>query len=171
VPILTGQNNPAIGGNSQNFTYKDVGVILEVTPHINSTGDVELKVHAESSTVVAGAVVFGSAVFDTRNFQTDLTAKNGQTLVLGGIHQRQISDTLHKTPILGDIPIVGWAFKKKDKSTHDVELMVFLHPRVVHDAKSADRLLEEINQKMPKMRKWDQDSAPKPAPQKQPSTD
>ena len=166
VPILTGQNNPAIGGNSQNFTYKDVGVILEVTPHINSTGDVELKVHAESSTVVAGEVVFGSAVFDTRNFQTDLTAKNGQTLVLGGIHQRQVSDTLRKTPILGSIPGLGWVFKKKDKTTQDVELMVFLHPRVVHDQKGAARLIDEINEKMPKMKKWDQDSAPKKAPAK-----
>ena len=166
VPILTGQNNPAIGGNSQNFTYKDVGVILEVTPHINSNGDVELKVHAESSTVVAGDVVFGSSVFDTRNFQTDLTAKNGETLVLGGIHQRQISDTLRKTPILGSIPGLGWAFKKKDKTTQDVELMVFLHPRVVHDQKGAAQLMEEINQKMPKMKKWDEDSASKMAPGK-----
>jgi general secretion pathway protein D len=165
VPILTGQNNPAIGGNSQNFTYKDVGVILEVTPHINSTGDVELKVHAESSTVVAGEVVFGSAVFDTRNFQTDLTAKNGQTLVLGGIHQRQISDTLRKTPVLGSIPGLGWLFKKKDKTTQDVELMVFLHPRVVHDQKTAAELLDDINQRMPKMKKWQDDSAPKKAPQ------
>ena len=98
VPILTAQNNPALGGTSQNFIYKDVGVILEVTPHINSTGDVELKVHAESSTVVPGETILGGAVFDTRNFQTDLTAKNGQTLVLGGIIQRQISDTLRKTP-------------------------------------------------------------------------
>jgi type II secretion system protein D len=171
VPILTGQNNPAIGGNSQNFTYKDVGVILEVTPHINSTGDVELKVHAESSTVVAGEVVFGSAVFDTRNFQTDLTAKNGQTLVLGGIHQRQISDTLHKTPILGDIPGIGWLFKKKDKTTQDVELMVFLHPRVVHDVKNAEQLLDEINRKMPKMKKFEDDSIPKPEPQKDPAMD
>jgi general secretion pathway protein D len=171
VPILTGQNNPAIGGNSQNFTYKDVGVILEVTPHINSTGDVELKVHAESSTVVAGEVIFGSAVFDTRNFQTDLTAKNGQTLVLGGIHQRQVSDTLRKTPILGSIPGIGWAFKKKDKTTQDVELMVFLHPRVVHDQKTAAQLLNEINEKMPKMRKWDQDSAPKKVPGKPESSE
>ena len=113
VPILTGQNNPPTGGNSQNFTYKDVGVILEVTPHINSAGDVELKVHAESSTVVPGDVIFGSSVFDTRNFQTDLTAKNGQTLVLGGIHQRQISDTLRKTPILGASPASAGCLRKK----------------------------------------------------------
>ena len=161
VPILVAQNNPALGGTSQNFTYKDVGVILEVTPHINSSGDVELKVHAESSTVVPGETVLGGAVFNTRNFQTDLTAKNGQTLVLGGILQRQISDTTRKTPYFGSIPGLGWLFKKKDKTTLDVELMVFLRPRVVHNQREAAKLIDEINERAPKMKKWEQDSMPK----------
>lgn len=160
VPILNAQNNPALGGTSQTFSYKDVGVILEVTPHINSTGDVDLRIHAESSTVVPGQIVLGGAVFDTRNFQTDLTAKNGQTLVLGGIIQRQISDTLRKTPILGSIPGLGWAFKKRDKTTQEVELMVFLRPRVVRSEKDAARLINEINKKAPKMQKWEEDSMP-----------
>ena len=94
VPILTASQNAGSIGLSQNFEYKDVGVILEVTPHINNTGDVELKIHAESSVVVAGDTILGGAVFDTRNFRTDLTAKNGQTLVLGGIIQKQVTDTL-----------------------------------------------------------------------------
>jgi len=163
VPILTAQNNPPVGGTSQNFAYKDVGVILEVTPHINSSGAVELKVHAESSTVVPGETILGGAVFDTRNFQTDLTAENGQTLVLGGIIQKQISDTLRKTPLLGNIPGLGWAFKKKDKTTSEVELMVFLRPRVVQNQMDAAKLIDEINQKAPKMKKWEQDSGAKPS--------
>ena len=76
-------------------------------------GDVELKIHAESSTVVSGQTVLGGAVFDTRNFRTDLTAKNGQTLVLGGIIQKQISDTLRKTPILGSIPVAEMGVQQK----------------------------------------------------------
>ena len=162
VPILTAQNNPALGGTSQNFTYKDVGVILEVKPHINSSGDVELSVHAESSTVVPGETILGGAVFNTRNFQTDLTAKNGQTLVLGGILQQQLSDTLRKTPILGSIPGLGWAFKKKDKQTDQVELMVFLRPRVVHSEREAEKLLEETNQRFPKVKQWEQGNEIKP---------
>ncbi|HWC60214.1 MAG TPA: secretin N-terminal domain-containing protein, partial [Verrucomicrobiae bacterium] len=164
VPILTAQNNPALGGTSQNFSYKDVGVILEVTPHVNTSGEVELKVHAESSTVVPGVTVLGGAVFNTRNFQTDLTAKNGQTLVLGGILQQQISDTLRKTPYLGSIPGLGWAFKKKDKQSDQVELMVFLRPRVVHTEKQAEQLLDEINQRFPKVKQWEQDAPSKKAP-------
>src|SRR5262249_21746548 len=118
VPTLTANVAPALDGTTQHFLYKDVGVILEETPHINSSVAVELRVHAESCSVVPGVTVLGGAIVDTRNFRTDLTAKNGQTLVLGGIIQKQVSDTLHKTPILGDIPGLRYLFSKKDKDSH-----------------------------------------------------
>jgi len=162
IPVLTAQNTPALGGLSQSFIYKDVGVILEVTPHINTSGEVELKIHAESSAVVPGVTILGTSVFNTRNFQTDLTAKNGETLVLGGILQQQLSDTLRKTPILGSIPGLGWAFKKKDKQTDQVELMVFLRPRVVHSEREAQKLLEDTNERFPKVKQWEQGNEIKP---------
>jgi type II secretory pathway component GspD/PulD (secretin) len=97
----------------------------------------------------------GGAVFDTRNFRTDLTAKDGQTLVLGGIIQRQISDIDRKTPFFGDIPGLRWAFKKKDKSTEKVELMVFLRTRVVHSAETADSLLRDVDKRAPLLKQWE----------------
>ena len=96
----------------------------------------------------------GGALFDTRNFRTDLRAKNGQTLVLGGIIQKQVSDTLRKTPIIGSIPGLGWAFKKKDKSTREVELLVFLRPKVVRTPDDAKELLEEMEKKAPLIKRW-----------------
>jgi Type II secretory pathway, component PulD len=149
VPIQTSSQDSGANGLRQNFTYKNVGVILEVTPHINSAGDVELKIHAESSTVVPGVTVLGGAVFDTRTLRTDLRARDGQTLVLGGIIQRQISDTLRKTPILGDVPGLGWAFKKKDKTTREVELMVFLRPKIVRSQWDAQELMDEVYRRAP----------------------
>lgn len=156
VPTPTGQLNPSLGGSSTTIVYQDVGVILEVTPHINEMGDVELKIHAESSSVVPGQTVLGGAVFDSRAFKTDLTAKNGQTLVLGGIIQKQVSDTLRKTPILGDIPGLGWAFKKRDKTSQEVELMVFLRPKVVRSPEDAKKLLDETYQKAPDIKEWNE---------------
>jgi general secretion pathway protein D len=149
-----------LGGQSTAIKYKDVGVVLEVTPHINSSGDVELKIHAESSTVVSGQTVLGGAVFDTRNFRTDLTAKNGQTLIVGGIIQKQVYDTLRRTPILGRIPVVKWAFNKKDKSTHEVELMVFLRPRVIRTPEDASAVLREVDEKAPLVKKWQEEASP-----------
>lgn len=164
VPTLTAQNNPALGGTSQSFVYMDVGVILEVTPHINISGDVELKIHAESSTVVPGQTVLGGVVVDTRNFRTDLRAKSGQTLVLGGIIQKQMSEIIRKTPILGSIPGLGWAFKKKDKTTREVELMVFLRPKVVRTSEEAQELSEEVDQRTPLLKKWNEEAhSPKKA--------
>ena len=154
IPTLTASQNSGSIGLSQNFEYKDVGVILEVTPHINNTGDVELKIHAESSVVVPGVTILSGAVFDTRNFRTDLTAKNGQTLVLGGIIQKQISDTLYKTPILGEIPGLKWLFNKKDKTSHEVELMVFLRPKVTRNPEDNKELMNEIYDKVPNVKKW-----------------
>jgi len=162
VPIPQNTVVSPLAGQNTSFTYKDVGVVLEVTPHINKDGDVELKIHAESSTVVPGQTVLGGSIFDTRNFRTDLTAKNGQTLVLGGIIQKQVSDIIRKTPILGDIPGLGWAFKKKDKSSHEVELMVFMRPKVTHTPEDARDLLEEIYRKAPNAKKFkDEMDAPK----------
>ncbi len=162
VPFIDNTVVQAQGGQNQSFTYKDVGVILEVTPHINASGDVSLKIHAESSAVVPGQVILGGAVIDTRNFKTDLEAKNGQTLVLGGIIQKQVSDTLRKTPILGDIPGLGWAFKKKDKTSHEVELMVFLRPKVVRTPEEAKELLKDVDQQAPLIKKWENDAQPVP---------
>jgi len=153
VPIPDNSQISSVGSQNTTIRYKDVGVVLEVTPHINTFGDVELKIHAESSTVVPGLTVLGGALFDTRNFRTDLRAKNGETLVVGGIIQRQVSDTLRKTPILGDIPVLGWAFKKRDKSTREVELLVFLRPKVVRTAQDAKELMEEMERKAPLIQK------------------
>ena len=154
VPIPNNQIISSVGSSSQTFIYKEVGVIIEVTPHINTTGDVALKIRVESSGIAPVPQILGGSVFDTRNFKTDLTAKNGQTLILGGIIQKQISDTLRKTPILGSIPGLGWAFKKKDKLTRDVELLVFLRPKVVRSPEDAKALLEEMDKKAPLIKKW-----------------
>jgi type II secretion system protein D len=161
VPIPQNTQISSVGSQNTAITYKDVGVVLEVTPHINNSGDVQLKIHAESSTVVPGQNVLGGAVFDTRNFRTDLTAKDGQTLVLGGIIQRQVSNTNRKTPILGDIPIVKWGFSKKDRSSRQVELMVFLRPKIVRTPDEAEDLLRDVEKKAPALKQSQEDGKPK----------
>jgi general secretion pathway protein D len=162
VPIPGQSLVSSVGSQNTTFLYKPVGIVLEVTPHITSSGEVELQIHAESSTIVSGLTVLGGSVFDTRAFRTDLTAKNGQTLVLGGIIQKQITDTLRKTPILGDIPGLGWLFKKKDKEVTDDELMVFMRPRVTRTPAETKELLDETYRKSPSVQDWDQENQPQP---------
>jgi type II secretion system protein D len=166
VPVPSSSVFSSVGSQNTSFYYKPVGVVLEVTPHINANGDVELQIHVESSTTVAGVTILGGSVFDTRAYRTDLTSRNGQTVVLGGIIQKQINDILRKTPILGDIPGLGWLFKKRDKEVIDDELMVFMRPRVIRTVADAKDVLDQTYRRSPSLKDWDQESqgqSPKPA--------
>ncbi|MGO8697979.1 MAG: secretin N-terminal domain-containing protein [Limisphaerales bacterium] len=156
VPIITGSQQPAVGGLQENFTYRNVGVILEVEPHINQTGDVSLRVRAESSTIDPTQTIQGQVVIDTAQFRTELTAKAGQTLVLGGIIQKQITKSTYKTPVIGSIPGLNYLFGKKDKSGNRVELLVFLRPKVVRTPDEARALLEETRKHTPLIDKWEE---------------
>lgn len=149
VPFIKDSQNTQVGSLNQTFSYKDVGVILEVVPHINQEGDVNLKIRTESSTIQPGQTLFGGAILDTRNFKTHVTARSGQTLVIGGIIQKQLSETVRKVPVLGSVPGLGWAFKKKDKTVQEVELLVFLRPTVIRDADQAKVLLDDVTRRMP----------------------
>ncbi len=157
VPFISGSLNTDVGGRNDTFNYKDVGIILEVTPRINNSEDVTLKIRAESSSIRSGETLFGGAIIDTRNFRTELNVKSGQTIVLGGIIQKEQSNVTRKVPILGSIPGLGWAFKKKDKVSRDVELMVFLSPKVTRTPEQAKELLSEIEKRLPRIVKSQED--------------
>ena len=155
VPIETGTVNPSLGGSSQTFVYRNVGVIVEVEPHINDTGDVQLRIRTESSTIDP-TQINSQVVIDAAQFRTELTAKAGETLVLGGIIQKQINDNSYKTPILGSIPGLNLIFGKRDKSVKRTELLVFLRPKVVRTPEQARQLLEETRKSMQMIHDWDQ---------------
>jgi type II secretion system protein D len=155
VPFISGSLNTETGGRNDTFQYRDVGIILEVTPHINNAGEVALKIRAEASSIRSGETLFGGAILDTRNFKTDVVVKHGETVVLGGIIQREHNDVQRKVPGFGNIPGLGWAFKKKDKTMREVELMVFLQPRITRTPEQAQDLLREIDNKVPLIKTWE----------------
>jgi hypothetical protein len=166
VPFIDKSQTTDQGGLNQSFQYKLVGIILEVTPRINKAGDISLRIRAESSAINQGQLVLGGAVVDTRNFRTDVTAKDGEILVLGGIIQKQMSDTLRKNALLGDIPGLGWAFKKKDKSVRNVELMVFLRPKITRTPEQARKLLQDLDKEAPLIAPWKYGGMPSPDSEK-----
>lgn len=155
VPFISGTLNTDNGAQNNSFQYRDVGIILEVTPRINSSNEIALRISAESSSIRNGETLFGGAILDTRNFRTDLMVEDGQTVILGGIIQREQNETLRKTPGLGSIPGLGWAFKKKDKVAREVELMVFLRTRITRSPEQAAALVREVEKKLPLIRAWE----------------
>jgi type II secretion system protein D len=156
VPFISGSLNTDVGGRNDTFQYRDVGIILEVVPRINSSNEVALRIRTESSSVREGEKAFGAFILDTRNFRTDLMVRDGDTIVLGGIIQREKTDIVRKTPGLGSIPGLGWAFKKKDKISREVELMVFLKPKITRSPEQARQLYLETKSKLPLINSWDE---------------
>lgn len=155
VPFISNSITTDQGGRSDSFQYRDVGVILEVTPHINNDEEVGMKIRVESSNIRQGETILGGAILDTRSFRTDMMVSHGETLVLGGIIQSEDVETIRKTPLLGSIPGLGWAFKKKETITRETELMVFLRPRIIRSPEEVRKIMRDLDRNTPQIQKWE----------------
>jgi general secretion pathway protein D len=106
-----------------------------VTPFINAEGLVEMIVSPEISSLSATTVpisnTVSSPVIDKRSADTVVVTASERTVVIGGLISTQTTDRDSKVPILGDIPLLGYAFKRKQKSDTKTELLIFLTPRVI----------------------------------------
>ncbi|MCM8771089.1 MAG: hypothetical protein NC936_04400 [Candidatus Omnitrophica bacterium] len=120
------------------FEDKEYGVTLEVTPQINAAGDVILVVKPTVSENI-GEKDFSSAsglkakipVISTQATFTKVMVKNGQTLVIAGLIKDKNDESIDKIPLLGDIPLLGYAFKHKAKEKEKRNLLIFITPRIM----------------------------------------
>ncbi len=157
IPFIENSQLTTEGARNDSFDYVDVGITLEVTPRINTDNEVALGIRVETSKVREGETLFGGAIIDTRNYRTDLTVQSGQTVVLGGMIQQVKQEIERKVPILGDIPLLGWFFKKKDTSVTDYELMVFLQPHVTRTPEEAEQLRQEEERRARSIYDWNRE--------------
>ena len=134
--------------------YGDVGVILRVTPNVNNDDFVTMTIEPEVSSASRSAYFPDEAV-DTRKrtARTTVMARDGETIVIGGLVRKDIIENHFKVPLLGDIPLLGRLFRRSIESEVNSEVIVFLTPRIMSPeslkrvAKEkiavADRLMEE----------------------------
>jgi type IV pilus assembly protein PilQ len=117
------------------FTFKPVGILLKVTPQVNSAGFIKLAVEPEvSSTDPTKDKVFGIAVLPvitTRKAKTQVTLKDGYTLGIGGMIQKADSKGQTKIPVLGDIPGLGRLFRSDSKNMQSTNLVIFLTAKTI----------------------------------------
>ncbi len=132
------QQTVTIGSNGQPtiaHAYSNIttGISLRVTPTINTDG--RISMHLVPSVSQLSAVPNGVAPppTATRDTNTNVIVKDGETVVIGGLIQDSQSETVYKVPLLGDIPILGWLFKKKSMARTRKELLIFVTPRVIED--------------------------------------
>ncbi|MFH1902890.1 MAG: secretin and TonB N-terminal domain-containing protein [Candidatus Omnitrophota bacterium] len=129
--------------------YEPIGISLRVIPHVNQEGAVEMVLHPEITSLGA-SVISGTGVgvltlprINSREADTTVTVKNGQTAVIGGLLTNETKVTFSKIPFLGDIPILGYLFKRTKKEPKKVELLIFITPHVVNEPADAAKLLQE----------------------------
>jgi general secretion pathway protein D len=120
------------------YSYHDVGVILQVTPFITADGLVEMIVAPQISSLDPTTSITVSSgvtapVIDVRSANTVAVTADGQTVIIGGLmsNTKSVADT--KIPLLGDIPVLGNLFKRKQKSDSKTELLIFLTPHIVQN--------------------------------------
>lgn len=137
VPLVSNTRFDAVNGQINTVTYQNVGIILRVTPFITEDGMVEMIVSPETSQLAdrsqwvpisAGAL---APVINSRLADTVVVVPDAVTVIIGGLMENQLNVTESKIPILGDIPWLGNAFKRKQKQNIKTELMIFLTPYIV----------------------------------------
>jgi len=151
VPIITSRSSTASGDNIISAVERqDAALILRFTPQITAGGLVRMKIHQE----ISGVKERGTGVGTEDNLGPTLTktllrnsivARDGETVVLGGLFRNQITNNVSKVPLLGDIPILGWLFKSTSDSEEKRSLLIFITPRVISDTDDLSRLTSDTH--------------------------
>ncbi|MFB3897146.1 MAG: type II secretion system secretin GspD [bacterium] len=147
VPFLTSRQVTDTGSVYNSYSYQDVGITLTVTPQINPDGYVSMTVHPIISKIEQ-TTYFDAPVIANREASTEVMVKDGETVIIGGLMKDDMTETINKVPLLGNIPLIGNAFKSTDKTLEKTELLVFLTPHVVHDAEEMRSLSAKDKNKL-----------------------
>ncbi|SDB19555.1 general secretion pathway protein D [Pseudidiomarina indica] len=139
VPTITGSTTGANNDNPyQTVKREDVGIKLKVTPQINEGSGVQLIIEQEVSSISGATAV--DITISKRELKTVVMADDGETIVLGGLIDEDVQESISKVPILGDIPVLGHLFKSTSTTKSKRNLMIFLKPTIVRDGLTASQL-------------------------------
>ncbi len=134
VPFITNSRTTDLGQTINTIEYQDVGIILNVTPHINPDGQVIMDVAPEISQLTGTSVPISqnasAPVIAKRSAESRVGVKNGHTIVIGGLMEDRKTQTIAKVPLLGDLPMLGPIFSRQQATKTKTELLIFLTPHV-----------------------------------------
>lgn len=139
VPTITGATAGSNNDNPfQTVDRTEIGIRLRVTPQINEGDSVQLVIEQEVSSLAGATSV--DITINKRELNTTVLARDGETIVLGGLIDEDVQESLSKVPILGDVPILGHLFKSTSVTTRKRNLMVFIRPTIIRDDARMDEL-------------------------------
>ncbi|WP_405054144.1 type IV pilus secretin PilQ [Thalassotalea psychrophila] len=123
----------AASSGATSVTFKKAVLGLRVTPQITPDNriilDLVITQDTRGDTIATGTGL--ATAIDTQEIGTQVLVNNGETIVLGGIYQQQVINSISKVPVLGDIPYVGWLFRTTTEFNEKKELLIFVTPRIV----------------------------------------
>ncbi len=134
--ILVGQKIPLIVADEAGNALTEmttIGIMLEVTPHINSENHITLDIHNEVSDLSSQATVQGGVIINTSESDTRVVVQDGETAIVAGLIRKVESELESGIPVLKDIPLLGALFKHSSKTRDHRELVVFVTPHIVTD--------------------------------------
>lgn len=135
VPFITGQfTTPASGGTAgvnpfQTIERRDIGLSLRVRPQISEGGTVKMAIYQETSNIQQSTT--SGLITSKRSIDTNVLVDDGQIIVLGGLIEDTVNDSVERVPGLGSIPIIGYLFRYQSRRRGKTNLMVFLRPTVI----------------------------------------
>ncbi|WP_185829141.1 type II secretion system protein GspD [Sphingomonas ginkgonis] len=135
LPILTAITLSGVNGVSQQVQYVNVGVTLQIAPRVSSDGFVSSHIFCVVSSVSGYSQ--GFPTISQREAETSATVRNGDSFVIGGLTQEDVINTKTKVPLLGDIPLVGQAFRTDRSTRAKTELYIIVTPHVIRRSATA----------------------------------
>jgi general secretion pathway protein D len=133
VPVQQGQSLGTAGVSTTNIQYRDTGIVLSITPQINSDGIVNLAIRQELSSVESGAEgVNNNPIFNNQEINTTVVVRDGENVVLGGLIQTDVESLNTGVPVLNRVPLVGNLFSYRQQATQRRELFIVLRPEIVN---------------------------------------
>ncbi|BFM09897.1 GspD family T2SS secretin variant XcpQ [Simiduia litorea] len=136
VPFVTGSftnSNSDSSNPFQTIQRENVGIMLEVTPHINEGNSVVLEIKQEVSSIAQNTVSATDLITNKRTIETKVLASDGEVVVLGGLMKDDVQTGEQKVPLLGDIPLLGRLFRSTSEKIVKSNLMVFIRATVLRD--------------------------------------
>jgi type IV pilus assembly protein PilQ len=131
-----------LGTSTTTIERFETGVSLLVTPQINKSGEITMFIEPSVVTVKSSALLSNVSDPQTRSAKTTVTINDGDTVIIGGLIDTEDEKIFRKVPFLGDIPVLGNIFTKRDDSTQDRELIIFITPHLVSTEKETAGLPE-----------------------------
>ncbi|MDL1987561.1 MAG: type II secretion system secretin GspD [Deltaproteobacteria bacterium] len=151
IPYITRQDTTGSETDYSNYEYKDVGITLKITPQISKDRMVRLNISQEVTKLESKSGEFRPTTLK-RTINTTVIVKDKNTVVIGGLIDDSFSNIEYMVPCLGDIPVLGWAFKSMSKSSDKTNLFIFLTPHVIKNPAEADTVYKKKKDQIDKIK-------------------